>query len=303
METKQSIKICITGGSGFIGMQLAKYFTKAGHSVLILDLHPPRENFSGVTFIQSNLVTDIPVDAFLSCDAVIHLAGVSIFGRWTPAYKKLILESRVRTAQALIDVVKRANKGPRVFVSASAIGYYGDGGEESLTEASPNGKDFLATVCGEWEAAAQTSETVGMRWVSVRTGIVLGPGGGMLSKLIPVFRAGLGGPLGNGNQWFSWIYIDDLIAIYSTAVFDESLKGPINATTPNPVRNNELTATIAGVLNRPAFFRVPGFILRFFLGELGSTLLMSQKVLPQKLLERGFSFSAGDSAVAIQKSL
>jgi uncharacterized protein (TIGR01777 family) len=196
----------------------------------------------------------------------------------------------VKTARALIDAVKKAGRGPRVFVSASAVGYYGEGGEATLTESSPAGTDFLARVCREWELVAKRSEQVGMRWVSVRTGIVLGPGGGMLSKLIPVFKWGVGGALGSGKQWFSWIHIEDLLSVYVAAVTDVRLSGPVNAVAPHPVRNTEFTRVLAEVLHRPAFFHVPGFALRMVLGELANAVLMSQRVVPKRLSEIDFSF-------------
>ena len=297
------MKICITGGSGFVGSQLAKSFVDAGHTVLILDLRSPRDEIAGVDFRKSNLVDDIPKEDFLSCDAIIHLAGVNIFGRWTEEYKKLILDSRINTARALIATVKESGRGPKVFVSASAVGYYGDGGEAELAESAPNGSDFLATVCRKWEEVARTSETAGMRWVSVRTGIVLGKGGGMLAKLLPIFKWGLGGPMGSGKQWFSWIYMDDLLNVYKTVTLDDTFSGPVNAVSPNPVRNKELAKAIGNTLKRPAFLPVPGFLLKLVMGELGSVVVMSQKVIPQKLTDNKFSFICPTIEKALEKSM
>ncbi len=248
------MKIAITGGSGFVGSKLAKLLVRDGHQILSLDRAAPKKQIEQVHYIKTDLIHDLPIEEYLSCDAVIHLAGVNIFGRWTPAYKKLIVSSRVETAKALIQAVKNAGKGPGVFVSASAVGYYGDGGEEVLLEGSPNGRDFLAQVCKEWEQVAAASQNAGMRWVSIRTGIVLGPGGGMLAKLLPIFRWGLGGSIGNGKQWFSWIFMDDLLRVYKTVTLDPSFSGPVNAVSPHPVRNKELTKALGRVLHRPAFF-------------------------------------------------
>jgi uncharacterized protein (TIGR01777 family) len=288
--SSESMNIGITGGSGFIGSALCERLTAAGHRVVILDIRPPTRKIAGAEFIQADLMEGAVPSRILECDALIHLAGVPIFEKWTDEYKKIILESRVKTARALIDAVKKAGRGPRVFVSASAVGYYGEGGEATLTESSPAGTDFLARVCREWELVAKRSEQVGMRWVSVRTGIVLGPGGGMLSKLIPVFKWGVGGALGSGKQWFSWIHIEDLLSVYVAAVTDVRLSGPVNAVAPHPVRNTEFTRVLAEVLHRPAFFHVPGFALRMVLGELANAVLMSQRVVPKRLSEIDFSF-------------
>jgi uncharacterized protein (TIGR01777 family) len=284
------MKIAITGGAGFVGSALAAAFVEKGHEVLILDRNAPRKELPGRTFLRTDLISDFPTEAYLACDAVVHLAGVNIFGRWTPEYKKQILSSRIDTARTLIDAVEKSGRGPKIFISASAVGYYGEGGEAELTEASPRGNDFLATVCAAWEDAAHRAEQAGMRAVSVRTGIVLGPGGGMLAKLIPVFRGGLGGPMGSGRQWFSWIYIKDLIAVYVRAVLDDAFSGPVNAVAPHPVRNKELARALGKALHRPSFIPVPAFALRLVLGELASVVVMSQRVIPEKLLASGFVF-------------
>lgn len=284
------MKIAITGGSGFIGTRLSQSLSEEGHELLILDHHEPRATFKNTRFFKTDLIHDIPLDEYLSCDAIIHLAGANIFGRWTKIYKQLIVSSRIDTAKALIDTVKNAGRGPKVFISASAVGYYGDGGENELTEESPNGEGFLANVCAQWEAVANSAQNCGMRTVFVRTGVVLGTGGGMLAKLIPIFKWGLGGPMGDGQQWFSWISMEDLLNVYHLALFDASLTGPVNAVSPEPVRNKTLAKTLGKTMHRPAILPVPGFILRIILGEFGRVILMSQKVIPKKLLERKFDF-------------
>ncbi len=297
------MKIAITGGSGFVGSKLAKLLVRDGHQILSLDHAAPKKQIEQVHYIKTDLIHDLPIEEYLSCDAVIHLAGVNIFGRWTPAYKKLIVSSRVETAKALIQAVKNAGKGPGVFVSASAVGYYGDGGEEVLLEGSPNGRDFLAQVCKEWEQVAAASQNAGMRWVSIRTGIVLGPGGGMLAKLLPIFRWGLGGSIGNGKQWFSWIFMDDLLRVYKTVTLDPSFSGPVNAVSPHPVRNKELTKALGRVLHRPAFFLIPNFLLKLVMGELGSVITMSQKVVPEILVAHHFEFLTPSIDQALQESV
>lgn len=294
------MKICITGGSGFVGTKLAEALVDKCHSVLLLDIRAPRKVLSGTSFVQADLTKD-PVPAeVLDCDGIVHLAGVNIFGRWTPAYKKLILESRVASARALIDACANASKKPSVFVSASAIGYYGDVGESELTEESPHGADFLSGVCIAWESVALRAESIGMRRVSIRTGIVLGPGGGMLAKLIPPFRWGLGGPMGSGKQWFSWIHLDDLIAVYVSALTDDRLSGPVNAVAPEPVRNRDFARALGEVFYRPAFIPLPRFALRLMLGELADAILASQRVVPKKLEAVGFKWQYPELPKALE---
>lgn len=284
------MKIAITGGSGFVGTGLTKRFLSLGHSVVILDRRPPRYSLDGSVFLQTDLINDLPKEEFLSCDAVVHLAGANIFSRWTKSYKKIILESRVLTTKNLVDCLTQAGFGPKVFVSASAIGYYPNSENQELTESSSNGSHFLADVCNQWEKTSSLLEGVGVRWVGVRTGIVLGGGGGMLSKVLPIFRLGLGGRLGSGNQWFSWVHIEDLLNIYIASVLDSDFSGPINATSPEPVTNRDFTRILAKVLHRPAFFPVPEFALKLVLGELSEVVLMSQKVMPKKLQVKKFAF-------------
>jgi uncharacterized protein (TIGR01777 family) len=296
------MKIAITGGSGFIGSKLSKKLAK-DHEIIVLGRTPPKEKIKNVLFLQTNLIHDLPLQEYLSCDAVIHLAGANIFARWTKKYKQLIVESRIETTHSLINAIKKAGRGPKVFISASAIGYYGEGGESELIESSPNGSDFLAKVCKEWESVVKTAEEIGMRWVCMRTGIVLGAEGGMLKKLIPIFKWGVGGALGTGEQWLSWIAIEDLLHIYETILFDSYFIGPVNATSPQPVRNKEFAKSLGRWLHRPSFFSVPRFVLRIVLGELGDAILMSQKVIPQKLMNRNFPFTAVTLEQALEKSI
>ena len=297
------MKICITGGSGFIGSKLSELFVNSGHEVLVLDLRPPRKKATNLSFVEVDLIREPVPEEVFSCDAIVHLAGASIFGRWTQKYKKLILDSRVKTASALINAVKKAGRRPKVFVSASAVGYYGDGGENELDEASPAGSDFLASVCKQWEETAKSSESKAMRWVTVRTGIVMGPGGGIVAKLAPVFKWFLGGPIGSGKQWFSWIYIDDLLNVYKTAVLDDSWSGPVNAVSPHPVRNEDFVKALGKALHRPAFIPVPQFVLKLGLGELADAVTMSQKVVPKKLMDMNFSFVYPKIENAVQASV
>ncbi len=275
--------ICITGGSGFIGTQLTKRFIATGHSVVIFDRVPPRETHPSVSFYQVDLVHDPMPPVLATCDAVIHLSGVSIFGRWTESYKQQIYESRVHSTQALVAYFAAQEKKPQVFVCASAVGWYGSRGDEILDESRLAGSDFLATVCAAWEGEAAKAASLGIRVVSVRTGIVLGKGGGMLGTLLPLFNYGFGGRMGSGNQWFSWIHMDDLITLYMAAVLDDRLRGPVNAVAPHPVRNRELVATLGKVLHRPVWLPAPAWLLRLIVGQFAEAILGSQRVVPKKL--------------------
>jgi uncharacterized protein (TIGR01777 family) len=293
------MKIAITGGSGFIGTELTRKLIASGHEVLVLDLLPPKFTHSNVTFHKTNLTTEGFPKELSECEAIIHLAGVNIFGKWTEEYKKLILSSRVNSARAIIDFLKNNPHKIKAFISASAVGYYGDTGESATDETGANGNDFLAKVCKEWESAVREAEVLGVRTVSIRTGIALGKNGGMLQKLFPVFSWGLGGKIGSGKQWFSWISIHDLVRVYEFAVTNHTLTGAVNAVSPSPVRNSELTRTLGEKLHRPTLFPVPVFLLRFALGELANALVQNSRVVPKKLLDAGFVFEDPTLAQAL----
>jgi uncharacterized protein len=294
------MKIAITGGAGFIGTKLTEKLTSLGHQVVVLDRHLLHLTIPNCISIQTDLIHDLPLEELLTCDAIIHLAGANIFERWTNRYKKMIVESRVDTAKAMINAVKKAGFGPKIFISASAIGYYGNRGEQELTEDSPNGDDFLASVCSDWEVATKHAEECGMRSVSVRTGVVIGQGG-IITKLLPIYKWGIGGPVGNGRQWFSWIFIEDLMNIYIHALIDASLSGAVNAVSPIPVRNRDFARILGEVLHRPAWIPVPGFVLKMVLGELANVVLSSQKVIPKKLIDRHYHFVEPSLKHAIQR--
>ena len=283
--------ICITGGSGFVGTQLTKLFMASGHSVVVFDIVPPRTEISGVKFFKVDLLKDPIPDVLGECDVVIHLSGVSIFGRWTESYKKAIYDSRILSTRALVEHFKIQNKKPSVFVCASAVGFYGDRGEEVLDESQSPGTDFLAHVCVDWEAEAAKARELGVRVVSIRTGIVLGAGGGMLGTLLPIFRLGIGGPMGSGRQWFSWVHMDDLIKIYETAVLDARLQGGVNAVAPESVRNSELVSEMGKVLHRPTIIPLPGFVLRIIVGQFADAILGSQRIVPTKLAAVNFQYT------------
>ncbi|CAM2746580.1 TIGR01777 family oxidoreductase [Skermania piniformis] len=280
--------IAVTGSSGLVGSALTALLTTGGHRVIRLvrgQAQDPDER---------RWDTEDPAPDLLDgVDAVVHLAGESISGRFTEAHKQAIRDSRIAPTQRLAEVAAATVNGPTVFVSASAIGYYGaDRGAETLTEQSSRGNDFLADVVADWEAATQPAADAGIRCVQVRTGIVQSPRGGTLQLLRPLFAAGLGGRLGSGKQWLSWIGIDDLIEIYLRALYDGELTGPVNAVAPEPVRNSEYTAALAGTLHRPAILPVPSFGPRLLLGDQGATELAyaDQRVLPAALDAVGHRF-------------
>ncbi len=237
-------------------------------------------------------------------DAVIHLSGESIVGRWTEAKKKRIRESRVLATRNLSEALAKAKQHPRVLISGSAIGFYGDRGDEILREDSSSGTGFLPEVCCEWEAATQAASAAGIRVVYIRTGIVLSSRGGALQKMLLPFRLGLGGKTGSGRQWMSWIEMDDMVRAALWILNHDSLSGAVNMVAPNPVTNAEFTKTFAAVLSRPAIFSMPAFAVRLVFGEMGKeTLLGSQRVEPAKLIASGYAFQQPDLRQALEEIL
>ncbi|MFD4643462.1 TIGR01777 family oxidoreductase [Lentzea sp. NPDC058436] len=290
------ITVAMTGASGFVGTALWSFLSTAGHRVVKLVRRAP----TGPD--ERRWDPDRPAADLLSdVDAVVHLAGASIAGRFTEAHKQAIRSSRIGPTRALADLA--AASGVPVFVSASAIGYYGaDRGDEELTEDSERGDGFLADVVADWEAATEVS---GVRVVNVRTGIVQSPNGGTLRIFHPLFAAGLGGRLGDGRMWQSWIGLDDLVDVYHRALYDDSLRGPVNAVAPEAVRNSTYTATLAKVLHRPAVLPVPSFGPRLLLGEQGARELAgaSQLVRPAALTKAGHAFRHPTLAAALRHVL
>jgi len=237
-------------------------------------------------------------------DAVIHLAGESIVGRWTVAKKTRILESRTVGTRHLAEALAKASQRPRVFISASAIGYYGSRGDEILREDSPSGNDFLSEVCRQWEAATQPAVEAGIRTVNLRIGVMLSAEGGALQKMLLPFRMGLGGRIGDGRQWWSWITIDDLVGAVHHAMKTDLLQGPVNAVAPKPVRNAEFTNVLAEVLHRPAIFPMPAFAARLAFGQMADELLLaSQRVEPSKLVASGYPFQHFELKPALERLL
>jgi len=260
------------GASGFVGRALATALAQRGDEVRSISLRDPAR----------------AAEAAGGCDVVVNLAGAPVAGRWTAERKREIARSRIDLPRAFLSALERVEQRPTVYVSASAVGYYGMSRTATFTESSPPGDDFLARVCTAWEAEAARASSLGMRVAIVRTGLVLGRGGGALAKLLPLFRSGLGGPVASGEQWYSWIHLDDHIGIYRLAI--DGYAGTLNATAPAPVTNREFTRALAAAVHRPAFFPVPEFALKLVFGEGASILTEGQRVLPTATLAAGYAF-------------
>lgn len=287
-------RIAVTGASGLIGSALVGHLKSQGHTVQRLVRRPA---ISSEEISWDPIAGTVDMDALAGVDAVIHLAGAGVSDkRWTKKYKSEILNSRLlgtTTIAKAVAIVK-----PQVFISASAIGWYGESGNRSVVESDRAGDDFLAAVCREWESAADLAGDV--RTVKLRTGLVLDPTGGALGKMLPLFRFGLGGKLGNGKQWWSWITLHDQIRAI-TFLLENQVSGPVNVTSPNPVTNSEFTAGLARAMHRPALFPVPAIALKITLGGFSSEILGSKKVIPQTLTEAGFEFDYPHISSALDK--
>ena len=300
------MKILMTGGTGFVGKQLTSRFVQDGNEVTILTRSlkgsgaPPQ----GVSYLQGDPTQKGPwQDAIKNHDAVINLAGASIFSRWSEEYKKLIRESRIFTTQNIVEGIPSKADNKFTFFSTSAVGYYGFHGDEELDEESPPGNDFLARMAVEWEAEALKAKDKGARVVITRFGIVLGEKGGALGQMVPLFKKYIGGPIGSGRQWFSWVHIKDLAEAFAFLIKHPEISGPVNVCSPNPVRNKDLAKALGKALHRPSFFPAPGFMIKLVLGEFGSVILEGQRVLPRQLLKHGFTFQYPDIEKALQNIL
>lgn len=301
-------RIIITGATGLIGRKLSRKLFEAGHQIIVFS----RNASSAKNILKQDFVyvdwdyrkNDKWIESIASADAIVHLAGINLFAkRWNKSFKEEILVSRKETTKALVDAVKMNKAKPEVFVSASGVGYYGDCSDKLLDENSPAGNDFLAEVCKAWEAEAAEVEKVGVRRVSVRTGIVLSKEDGALKKMLLPFKLFVGGPLGNGKQWFPWIHIDDIVGIYYHTIENQNLSGAVNAASPNICTMKEFAKTLGKVLHRPSLFSVPEFALKIAIGEAGEVVLMSQRVKVDKLLGYGFKFKFENLEEALRNLL
>jgi uncharacterized protein (TIGR01777 family) len=286
------MKVMITGGLGFVGTQLSIRLLKGGNQVTVVDHspHPMPYTPPDVRYVAAD--TTMPgdwQDEVAVQDAVINLAGASIFSRWTAQTKRIMYDSRILTTRNVVDAMP-ANKGA-LLCSTSAVGYYGLRGDEELTEEDGPGNDFLARLAADWEGEALKAAEKGVRVTITRFGLVLGKTGGVLGQMIPLFKKFIGGPLGSGKQWFSWIHMEDLLSAFLFVFNNNDIQGPVNFCAPNPVRNRDLATALGEVLKRPSLFRTPAFVLRIVLGEFGSVVLEGQRVIPSRLLKHGFTFT------------
>jgi uncharacterized protein len=303
LRASDAVKILISGASGLIGKALVTALRAQGHNVS--RLVRPGSAASAGDIAWDAMTATIDVAAMEGKDAVVHLSGASIAqGRWTAARKAVIRSSRIDTTRVLVDALASLRRKPRVFVSASAIGCYGDRGDEILTESSTIGTDFLALAVRDWEAEASRAEISGIRTVMLRFGVILSGEGGALPQMLLPFKFGMGGRLGSGKQWMSWIALEDAVGIVCSAIANENLAGPLNVVAPNPLTNAEFTRIAAAVLHRPAIFAAPAFALRIALGEMADALLLaSQRVMPERLLAAGYAFRFPEFESALRSAL
>ncbi|MFJ8797910.1 TIGR01777 family oxidoreductase [Streptomyces sp. NPDC102487] len=282
-------RIAIAGASGLIGSELARSLRADGHEVVRLVRHAPRSRDEVRWDPQRQR---IDAAGLLGCAAVVNLAGAGVASRpWTEAYKKQIRDSRALGTATLAEAVASLDEPPRVFVNGSAIGFYGDTGSRAVDESAPPGDGFLSSVCVEWEEATAPAQEAGVRTVLPRTGLVVSRAGGAWAKLFPLFKAGLGGRLGDGRQYWSFIALHDEVAAIRHLMDTESMSGPVNLTAPDPLTNREITEAMGRVLHRPALLATPAPLMRLALGEMSGEILGSQRVLPTRLLESGFTFA------------
>lgn len=286
------MKLVITGGAGFIGSALCRALEETGHELVLLSRAVRPQTGGRRRCIAWQPPAPGPWERELDgADGVIHLAGESIVAkRWTPSQKQRLADSRVKTTRAIVEAIGRSARRPAVLVNASAVGYYGPHGDDSLDEDAAPGSDFLAQLCQQWENAARDAEPLGVRVVRLRTGIVLARDGGALAKMLPAFRLGLGGPVGTGRQWMSWVHRDDVVGLIRWALEDTRVSGAVNATAPTPVTMREFAATLGRVLHRPAILPVPGPALTLLLGEMAQLLLTGQRAVPAKAQALGYAF-------------
>ncbi|HYO81990.1 MAG TPA: TIGR01777 family oxidoreductase [Bryobacteraceae bacterium] len=295
------MRVAVTGASGFIGRRLVARLVSEAAEVVTLGRKPAAQR--AVDFIPWQASDPVDKQAFNGIDAVIHLAGEPVAQRWSAEVKKRIHDSRVIGTRNVVTALWDGNSRPRVMVAASAVGYYGDRGEEVLTERSRPGNDFLAQTCVKWEAESRRAEELAVRVVMLRTGIVLGAGGGALATMVPPFRAGVGGPVGSGKQWVPWIHLDDMVEIIMWALHDTRVSGPVNATAPHPVRNAEFAKELGHALGRPSLVPVPAFGLKLMYGEMAGVVLGSQRVVPEGALAAGYTFRHPELGPALRQIL
>ncbi len=300
------MKIFVTGATGLIGRALVDSLRNEGHSIVTVSRKPDNSRLPpGVELYQCDLMAGPPpAEALAGVEAIVHLAGEPIADeRWTTLKKQRIRDSRVIGTKNLVDGLSLMQTKPSLLVGASAVGFYGDRGDEALDEDSSPGNDFLSQICQEWEREEARASELGMRVAQVRTGVVLSTEGGALARMLPSFRLGVAGPLGSGKQWFPWVHIADVVGILRHAIVNSAVSGPVNAVAPGVVTNAEFTRTLAGVLHRPAFLPAPAFLLRLALGEMAEMLLASQRVVPKVAVATGYQFLYPTLSTALNQLL
>jgi hypothetical protein len=296
------MNVFMTGGTGFVGTYLAKRLIAEGHKITVLSQSPGDAalNLRGIAYLDGHpTIKGKWQDAVKDHDVIINLAGASVFSRWTSEQKKMLRDSRIETTRNLVSSLHEHAANITLF-STSAVGYYGFHEDEQLTENTPAGTDFLAKLAYDWEQEALKAREKGARVIITRLGIVLGKDGGALGQMIPLFKCFLGGPLGSGRQWFSWVHIDDLAQAFIFLLRNREINGAVNLCSPQPVRNIDLGKAIGRVLHRPSFMPAPGFMIKLILGEFGSVLLRGQRVIPRRLLDAGFTFKYPDIDKALK---
>jgi len=298
------MRILITGASGLIGKALQKSFSEKGYEMILASRREPKDT----SHIQWDADTGFKEDDLKrleGLDAVIHLAGENIAGlRWTEEKKKAIRDSRVFGTRSMIETFDILKEKPKVFISGSAIGFYGDRGDEEVTESSAAGKTFLADVCKEWEAESRRAEDLGIRTVLLRTGIVLSKDGGALATMLTPFKLGVGGVIGDGKQWMSWISLDDVVGIINYVLENDNVRGAVNLAAPGPVTNEEFTKTLGSVLYRPTFLPLPEFVVHMVFGEMGDALLLdSTRVIPKRMKDAGYEFKYPELKAALERAV
>jgi len=299
------MKIVVAGGTGFLGKPLVDALAASGHEIVVLTRQPAASSglVRYVVWDPGDAAGDWS-SAIDGADVLVNLAGENLADkRWTSAYKAVLRESRILSTRSLVAAVRRATRKPSVFLNGSAMGYYGATGDEPLDESFPPGSDFLATLCVDWEAEAHAAAALGCRVVIVRTGVVLARDGGALKKMIRPFLYFLGGPLGTGRQFMSWIHRNDWIALVIWALNQSQVAGVLNATAPNPVTNLDFSNALGRALHRPSWLHVPRFALRVILGEIADTLLSGQRVMPKRAVEQGFAFQYSDIHAAMRAAI
>ena len=291
------MRILMTGGTGFVGASLAVRLTKDGHTITVLvrSGEQTKTGTPGVSFVEGDPTRQGPWQELVrEHDAAINLAGASIFTKWTPEQKRIIRESRLTTTRHIVEGIAVTPDKPFTLFSTSAVGYYGFHEDEILTEDASPGNDFLATLALDWEKEALRAREKAARVVITRFGIVLGPNGGAIGQMIPLFKKFIGGPIGSGRQWFSWVHMQDLTEAFVFLLGHPDIEGPVNLCAPNPVRNKDLARALGKALHRPSFLPAPAFMIRLMLGEFGSVILKGQRVVPHRLILSGFPFKYPD---------